>query len=276
MKIAELTRAAQRELEAAGVEDARLTAEVLLAHALGRTATWVRAFQDEDVPAPAQEKFHSAVARRAAHEPLEYITGYKPFCALDIKVTPSVLIPRPETEQLAAEVIKQIKTPSRVLDLCTGSGALACVMACKFPHAEVVAADISEDALAVAKENFAAFGLENVTPVRSDLFKNIDGEFDLILTNPPYIPEGDLPALDAHVRMEPSVALNGGADGLDIIRRIAVIAPGYLKSGGLLAMEFGVNQGAKILPMFQNKNWKTAELKKDIFSLERFLFSLRG
>lgn len=232
-----------------GIEDARLAAEVLLAHVLEckRIDLYARF---EYVPTPDQlAVYRDMVARVRKHEPVAYLVGHKEFYSLEFKVTPEVLIPRPETEILVSEAIahlKQLSRPGRVWDVCTGSGCVAVAIASQVKDAEVLATDISPTAIEVAAENVAAHGLTGrVTCRQADLLElpadcEAWGRLDVLTANPPYVAEGDDVAED--VRREPGVALFAGPDGLAIIRPLLARAPELLVPGGLLAMEFSFTQ----------------------------------
>jgi len=232
------------------IEEPRLSAELLLAHALGATrmALYTRY---EEAPAPAQiEQFRALVKRRKEHEPVAYLTGKAHFYSMELSVSPDVLIPRPDTETLVEHAITAIRpcgAEARLLDLCTGSGcaALAIVKSC--PDVQVTAVDISSPALAIAHKNAQSLGLaDRVTFKQGDLFAALHPgttAFHVITANPPYIPTAQIDSLAPEIaRHEPRLALDGGNDGLQIIKRIVEDAPRYLLPGGLLLMETAFNQ----------------------------------
>lgn len=239
-----LSRAVQ-QLLAAGIEDAPLEARLLFEHCsgMGRTAQVLHGA--DSIDAATQQAFLSLITRRAQRQPLQYLTGSQPFWSFDVHVSPAVLIPRPETEFLLEQVLEACKGQriDRALDLCTGSGAIALVLA-KEVAWRVVASDLSEAALQVAQRNVRQQGFEErIVLVRSDLFSALQPPFDLIVTNPPYIVEGEIDALQPEVALaEPRLALSGGADGLDCIRRIIAATPTALRPGGWLFMEIGADQ----------------------------------
>ena len=244
-RLDDLLSLAARQLGAAGIEDAPLDARLLFEHCsgMGRTAQVLHG--SDAVDATTHQAFLSLVARRAQRQPLQYLTGSQSFWSFDLHVSPAVLIPRPETEFLLEQVLdacigQQIHL---ALDLCTGSGAIALVLA-KELGCQVVASDLSEAALQVARHNIRHQGFaERITPVASDLFSGLQPAFDLIVSNPPYIVEAEIDTLQPEVaRAEPRLALSGGGDGLDSIRRIIVAAPAYLRPGGWLFMEIGADQ----------------------------------
>lgn len=233
MKVAEALRAL----------DAR-EARLLLAAATGFSEASVLAHPERELPAPAEAQFLAFAARRARGEPIAYILGEKEFYGLALAVSPAVLIPRPETELLVELALAC--APTSVLDLGTGSGAIALVLKRQLPHAHVVAVEASAAALAVARRNAAKLGLD-VDFRHGRWFEPVDGErFDLILSNPPYVAEGDPHLAQGDLRFEPRQALVGGADGLDAIREIIRSAPAHLKPGGRLLLEHGLGQDAAI------------------------------
>ena len=225
-------------------------AVMLLSHLLDRPQAWLYAHGEDAVPAAAVAGFRGLVARRAAGEPVAYLLGHRGFWTLDLAVTPDTLIPRPETELLVEQALARLEAaaPARVADLGTGSGAIALAIASERPVAQVVATDRSEAALAVARGNAVANGLEGRVEFRAgDWFAPLAGErFDLVASNPPYIAEGDPHLAEGDLRHEPPAALASGADGLEAIRRIVAAAPGHLRPGGWLLLEHGFDQGPAV------------------------------
>ena len=241
---------ARRRLERAGIEasEAALDADLLARHALGG---WERgrllAAMRDAVPAGFDEAFERLVQRREEREPAAYITGHREFWNIEIEVAPGVLVPRPESEFIVEAVIGRVPDgtgPLRIADVGTGSGCLAVALARGLPAARVTAIDISPVALAVAARNATAHDVAaRVSLVRGDLLDAHDGPFDVIVSNPPYVPSGDVPTLQREVRdFEPVGALDGGPDGLDIIRRLVPEAASRLVDGGWLVFEFGFGQ----------------------------------
>lgn len=266
---------AEEQLQKAGTQQPRAEAEFLLSAVLGLTRTRMLAFADEPVTQPEQEKFWSFIEQKKNGVPVAYITGETDFCSLTLHSDSRALAPRPETEELAqycANLFERGADPD-ILDLCTGSGCIALALAARFPRGRVVAADISPDALHLAAENARLTKLqEHVQFLQSDLFENVSGTFDLIVSNPPYIPTGDLAALSPEVHKEPRLALDGGADGLDIIRRIAQVAADYLNPRGTLALEIGEGEAAAVCALFDGHRWEGG-IKKDFAGIERFVFA---
>jgi release factor glutamine methyltransferase len=247
--------------------------------------------------------FRAQVARRAAGEPPQYITGRTEFMGLDIKVTPATLIPRPETEQLVEEVVELVTGKGnggaevRILDLCTGSGCIAVAVADGLLLATITATDLSEEALEVAKENAEHNGVaERIEFLQGDLFKALERDastghssgfssgfnsndyFDFILSNPPYIASGELNDLQPEVaEHEPRSALDGGPDGLDAIRRIVKEAPKYLKPGGRLIMEIGFGEAEAVKELLKSSGrYADFEIKEDLNGIERMVVAITG
>ena len=221
---------------------------------------------------PSESKrISEIVEQRLNGRPLWYIIGDTEFCNCRIKVDERALIPRPETEMLADITIRSVEDNDKVLDMCTGSGciAVAVAKACKGRGVSVTAADISDAAIMLAKEN-ANLNSVDVNFVVSDLFKNVHGRYNIIVCNPPYIKSTEIPYLQREVREhEPRVALDGGEDGLDFYRRLASEVKSYLTKDGMLIMECGEGQTTEILQIFPRRDY--AIVLKDLAGVERFL-----
>jgi release factor glutamine methyltransferase len=247
-----------------GIESPRLEAELLLAHALACKRIDLLVRYDEEPAAAVKASYRELVQRRADRWPTAYLVGTREFFLLPFVVSPAVLIPRPDTETLLMAALAELKTVDapRVLDLGTGSGILAISVAHKQSTAYVTAADISPDALAIARQNAARHGVAaRVRFVQGDLFTAVpEGEqFDAILSNPPYVTTSEWATLDAEVRdHEPKLALDGGPDGLAFYRRIAVEAPRHLKPGGTLLLEIGDSQADAVTALLTEQPALTA------------------
>ena len=257
------------------VEHARREAEWLLGESLGISRLQVYLNLDRPLSEEERDAIRSALKRRSRHEPLAYILGVQPFRGLRIEVSKDVLIPRPETEQLV-DVIWDRETerrPLSVLDVCTGSGCIACAMAHERKEVRVVATDISRDAAVVARLNAQQLGVDDRIAVRvGNLFDTVDkGEvFDVIVSNPPYV-ASDATLPPSVALYEPPAALYGGENGLDLIRRIIDEAPFYLDQGGLLAIEFGFDQPAEIEELLVRRgHFRDIEIVKDLAGVRRF------
>jgi release factor glutamine methyltransferase len=267
-----------------GVESPRLQVELLLAHVLRMPRmklylNFERPLMDAELGA-----LRGMVKRRSEREPLQHIIGSASFCGLEIAVNRDVLVPRPETELLAEEAWKFLSTlnpqPSTMLDFGTGSGCLALAIAAKCPQVMVHAIDISEPALKVASENALRLGLANrVLFHAGDGFGALPGEarFDLIVSNPPYVPSAQLATLEPEVRdYDPRLALDGGADGLGFYRRLAAEAGLWLEPRGKLMLELGDGQGRGVSELVTERGWTVEAVLKDYSACERILIARRG
>jgi release factor glutamine methyltransferase len=255
-----------------GVDAPRLTAEILLAQAL--SCDRVRLYLDFDKPlaAPELAAFRELVRRRAAGEPTAWLTGRREFLGHAFRVGPGVLVPRPETELVVEAALARLPSGGAALDLCTGSGCIAVSMALARPDARVVATEISPEALGVARENAAALGAV-VELLKGDLFDPIlEGErFDVIVSNPPYVPSGEIPGLSREVRKEPRIALDGGVDGLEVLRRIVSCAPSRLRPEGLLYVEMHESHAGALPALCLAAGFASAEVGRDLAGLPRWV-----
>jgi release factor glutamine methyltransferase len=267
-----LTEAALRLADRSG-PDARAEAEILVAHGLGwdRATLWAR--PEAELPSSAASACRELVRRRAAGEPVAYLTGRRGFWTLDLEVTPAVLIPRPETELLVEQVLAVLPpdAPARVADLGTGSGAIALAIAAERPAWEVVATDASADALRVARRNAARLGLVGVGFRSGDWVDALGpGErFRAIVSNPPYVAEDDPHLAEGDLPWEPRTALVGGPSGLDAIRRLVAAAVAHLVPGGWLLLEHGADQGAAVRGLLALAGLGNVRTARDLAGLER-------
>ncbi len=262
--------------------EARLQAELLLAHALETTRARLLARLDEPAAPELAARYAANVARRAQHEPLAYILGHQEFYGLDLLVDRRVLIPRHETEtliELALHAARRSAVGSPVIiDVGAGSGAIALTLAQQLPHAQLVATDISPDALAVARLNAARLDLQTrVDFVQSDLLERIDGAFDLLVANLPYIPSRRFAELPREVRaFEPRVALDGGADGLAVLRRLLAKLEARAARGAIALLEISEEQGQAAVELAQQALPRAAvTLQQDLEGLDRVI-EIRG
>jgi release factor glutamine methyltransferase len=255
-----------------GVDSPRLTAEVLLARAL--SCDRVRLYLDFDKPLgePELAAYRELVRRRADGEPTAYLVGKREFYGRDFAVDARVLVPRPETELLVEAALAELPRGGRLLDLCTGSGAIGVTVALERPDARVLATDASEDALAVARENASRLGAV-VELVHGDLWAPVRGDarFEVIASNPPYVPTGELAGLAAEVRREPCIALDGGADGLAVLRRIVAGAPERLVPGGALLLEMHERHLDELPGLCLQAGFERAEARRDLAGLPRLV-----
>jgi len=271
--IAEALREASRILEQNGVPEARRDASSLLSFVLGKDRTFLISHAEDPVDDDSLDRLREFVERRAAGEPLQYITGVQDFYGREFRVTPDVLIPRPETE-LLVEAALEVSDGEFICDVGTGSGCIAITLLCERPGARAVAVDKSAAALEIAKFNASKLSVtERVEFVVSDCFEALDrSEFDLIVSNPPYVSESALAGLQREVRdHEPLVALSPGGDGLSVIRRLLTEAPAYLKPNGHLLMEIGFDQGEKVRDLIDESVWSLMEVRPDLQCIPRIV-----
>lgn len=257
----------------AGIPDPSWDSALLLAHLTGRPALNLRLDVDTQLDAATLTRYEALRQRRLQRQPLQYLTGVQSFLGRDFHVDERVLIPRPETEllaELAIAWLRQWEHPI-ALDLCCGSGCIGVSLALEAPCAQVHAADLSADALAVTSHNADALGAE-VALHQGDLFAAVDGwQFDLIISNPPYIPTAECLALQAEVMQEPCMALDGGGDGYDFYRRIAQEAPRYLLPGGVVLLEVGYHQAAAVAALLEANGFHSMAIHKDLQGIDRMV-----
>ncbi|MDR2872344.1 MAG: peptide chain release factor N(5)-glutamine methyltransferase [Xanthomonadaceae bacterium] len=268
-RITEMLRQAAMHLPGNGHHEA----EQLLMHVLRRDRAWLFAHGDERLTVESARRFMELVVRRIAGEPVAYLTGIRGFWTLDLEVTPATLIPRPETEllvELTLAKLPDMRRPWRVADLGTGSGAIALSVAIERPRADVVATDISAQALMLAQQNAERHAVDNVEFRCGDWFAPLVGEhFDLIVSNPPYIAQNDPHLRQGDLRFEPLPALISGADGLDAIRAIAADAAAYLCPDGWLLLEHGWEQGPAVRKLLHAAGLVDVTSVRDLEARER-------
>lgn len=277
MTVLEVLTAATDYLCKQGVESPRLNAEHLLAHVLGKKNR-IELYLEFERPLgePERAPLRDLVRQRAEGRPLQHLLGTVDFLGFTFSTDARALIPRPETEQLV-ELVLASGDFARALDVGTGSGVIALSLALKRPHADVTGSDISQEALALAGENAARHDLANrVHLTESDLLTNISGPVDVIVANLTYIPEADIRDLSREVRHDPVLALAGGADGLDLIRRLVAGVPAVLSPGGLLALEIGHDQSARVCELLQANNFRDISPRRDYQNVERFIIARHG
>ena len=283
MTVLEIIQRSADFLTKKGVESPRLQAELLLAHVL-KLPRMKLYLNFERILAPAEmDTLREMVKRRGQREPLQHIVGSTSFCGFEIAVTRHVLVPRPETEILAELGWGFLSTlnshPATCLDFGTGSGCLAIALAAKCPPARVTALEVSAEALTIARQNLARHGLaERVQLVQGDGFAGLPAgaSIDLIVSNPPYIPSAEIATLEPEVRdFDPRGALDGGPDGLDFMRRLAIEAGAFLATGGRLMLEFGDGQADAARELFARQNWIVDSIREDYSQRARFLIARR-
>ena len=261
-------------LTASGVDDAANDARLLLEYAAHIDRSYYYLHMHEPLQAEAAEVYADLLHHRAEREPLQYLTGEAPFCGLLFHVTPAVLIPRQDTEILVEEAAKRLHPGMRLLDLCTGSG---CVLLSLMNRIEVsgTGSDLSSEALAVAEENAGKLHM-SASWIQSDLFSHIPGQFDMIVSNPPYIASGVIDGLQPEVAQhEPLLALDGGKNGLVLLDRIIREAPAHLHSGGWLLTEIGFDQGDAVRARMLASGYEETEVIKDLEQRDRVVAGRR-
>jgi release factor glutamine methyltransferase len=271
MTITEALAAGTTRLKAHRIESPGLDAALLLAETLGLSREKLIQRGPDPLPEPAGRRFFLLIDRRIAGECVAYILGRKEFRGLDFVVNPAVLVPRPETETLVEAVLAE--APASLLDLCTGSGAVAVALKHECPASEVFASDISAEALETARLNAARLPgtTSPITFIQSDLFDRISRRFHLIAANPPYVKSGDIDGLSPEVRGEPRLALDGGEDGLDLVRAIIGGAPDHLFPGGGLFLEADPRQMPRIGSLLEQRGFLDIQTYRDLSGAERVI-----
>ncbi len=263
-----------------GVEDARLNMEHLLAHVLQCRRLDLYLRFDVTLQEAELAPLRGLLKRRGEGEPLQHLLGTVEFYDSEFVSDHRALVPRPETEHLVHLLVDKFckgAPPARVLDMGTGTGCIGLSLAKKWAQAEVTLADISEDALELARLNAERLKLssQRCRFLRSDLFEKITSEFDLIVSNPPYIPSGELAALSREVKRDPITALDGGASGLEIIDRLILECPPHLSAEGMIALELHYDQAATVSEHLQKRGFRSIETARDLAGIERFVFARR-
>ena len=254
-------------------------AKALLAHVLGRDRAWLAAHRDAPLEPGEARAFDALVRRRAAGEPIAYLTGKREFFGLDLEITPDVLIPRPETELLVELACRWLAPErlARVLDLGCGSGAVALAIAHERPRAFVIGGDVSPRATALARRNAERLSIANVSFVESDWFESISPErFALIVANPPYVASGDPHLKEGDLRFEPEGALVSGADGLDAMRAIVAAAADFLAQGAPLALEHGYDQAKAVRALLTEAGFGGVASERDLAGIDRVSYGVRS
>ena len=269
MKLRACLREAERSLRAHRIDVPELTARVLLAHVLQRDQPWLVSHSEDHVDEKQREEYAGLVRARCEGVPTQYLRGIQEFYGIEIGVTPDVLIPRPETEHLVEAAIRRLLPGHRVVDIGTGSGAVAIAIAKHAPPASVTASDMSAKAIAVARANAQRVGCE-IRFCLGDLgMPFADRHFDIVVSNPPYVPLSEVGSLQRELRHEPSMALFGGEDGLQVVRRLADETPRILKPGGWLLVEIGYRARDAVEGMLDRAEWELPEFLPDLAGIDR-------
>ena len=279
MKIKDILIKANSILKENNIDDANLKVKILLSDLLGKNKEYLMIHDDEAIDAGLSNIFFEKIERLKNHEPLQYVINKQEFMGFDFYVDKNVLIPQPDTENLVEEIIllteslrKNEKTELRILDMCTGSGAIAISISKLIRNCLVYASDISQEALKIAEEN-SSRNQANVLFFESDLFEKISElyKFDIIVSNPPYIESDTINTLSEEVKKEPILALDGGEDGLDFYRKIVRDARKYLNPNGYLAFEIGYNQRIEVEKILEENGYKNIYSRKDLAGNDRIV-----
>jgi len=276
--IAELLRQSRQQLVASS-DSPQLDTEVLLCHVLKKARSHLRAWPQKTLDKPQLTAFNELLQQRVAGQPIAYLTGHREFWSLDLKVNEHTLIPRPETELLIETLLEYYpqNINIKLADLGTGSGAIALAIASERPQWQIIATDIDNNSLELAAENAQQHQLNNIRFLHSNWFEALDEKnFDIIISNPPYIPDTDPHLKQGDIRFEPRRALCSGHDGLDDIRLLAAQAPQYLKTGGLLLVEHGYDQQQQLLDIFTKNHYKNIQQTQDILNQPRLTLGYKN
>ena len=278
MTVLQVLQATTAYFKKHNVENPRLNAEHLLAHVLGRKRIELYLQFESVLTESKLAPLRNLVKRRSEGEPLQHLLGTTEFCGLTFLCDRRAMVPRPETEELVELVESKIESRElRIVDVGTGSGVIALTLAVKFPEAEILAVDISDDALALAQENAARVKLaDRVRFLKSNLLENVEGCFDVIVANLPYISIQDRQSLSREVLHDPEVALFASAQGDELVRELIAQAPSQLRPGGMLALEIGIGQSEALLSTLAEKNYHNISFKNDYSGVKRFLFARYG
>ena len=276
MKYKELYEKGVDMLTGAGIEEAALDARLLLEYACHTNRNDLLVHGDREVEDRQQESYMNFLAQRQEHKPLPYITGEQEFMGLVFEVNSQVLIPRQDTETLVEEVMRQLHDGMSILDMCTGSGCILLSLLHYSNHCTGVGVDLSGEALDVADRNAKRLGIENCSLIQSDLFEAVEGCYDFIVSNPPYIRTKIIPTLMSEVKdYEPYMALDGREDGLFFYRKIAAQAVDYLQKGGFLFFEIGYDQAQEVVEILEKEGFQDVVVVKDLAGLDRVVYGWR-
>jgi release factor glutamine methyltransferase len=278
MTVLEVLQATTAYFKKHNIENPRLNAEHLLAHVLERKRIELYLEFERVLTESELAPLRNLVKHRSEGEPLQHLLGTTEFCGLTFLCDKRAMVPRPETEELVELVESKIENRElRIVDVGTGSGVIALTLAVKFPEAEILAVDISDDALALAQENAARVKLaDRIHFLKSNLLENVEGCFDVIVANLPYISIQDRQSLSREVLHDPEVSLFASAQGDELVRELIAQAPSQLRPGGMLALEIGIGQSEALLSALAEKNYRDISFKNDYSGVKRFLFARYG
>jgi release factor glutamine methyltransferase len=278
MTVLEVLQATTAYFKKHSVENPRLNAEHLLAHVLGRKRIELYLEFERVLTESELAPLRNLVKRRSEGEPLQHLLGTIEFCGLTFLCDKRAMVPRPETEELVELIESRIEErKSRIVDVGTGSGVIALSLAMRFPEAEILGVDVSDDALTLAQENAVRLNLaDRIRFLRSNLLENVDGTFDLVVANLPYISTQDRHTLSREVLHDPAVALFASARGDELLRELIAQAPSRLRPDGMLALEIGIGQSEALLSALAEKNYRDISSKTDYSGVTRFLFARYG
>ncbi len=278
MTVLEVLQATTAYFKKHSVENPRLNAEHLLAHVLGRKRIELYLEFERVLTEPELAPLRDLVKHRREGEPLQHLLGTVEFCGLTFLCDKRAMVPRPETEELVELIESRIENrKSKIVDVGTGSGVIALSLAIKFPEAEILGVDISDDALTLAQENAARLNLaDRIRFLRSNLLENVDGTFDLVVANLPYISTQDRHTLSREVLHDPALALFASARGDELVRELIAQAPSQLRADGILALEIGIGQSEALFSALAEKNYRDIYSKNDYSGVTRFLFARYG
>lgn len=272
MNYRKLYETGKDRLEKAGIQEAALDARLLLEEVCRTDRNTLLVHGDRAVTEEEETQFRIFIERRSTHKPLQQITGWQEFMGLRFSVTEDVLVPRQDTETLVEEVMRYLRDGMEILDVCTGSGCILLSLLRYSNGCRGVGCDISEKALAVAGQNAKELGI-SAQFIQSDLFESIEGRFEYIVSNPPYIRKDMIPTLMEEVRdHEPLIALDGGEDGLDFYRKITREATEHLYSGGMLFFEIGYDQGEAVKLLMEEEGYEEVTVSQDLAGLDRVVY----
>lgn len=275
MKIKEILLKSNNLLKENNIEDFNIKTRLLLSYLLNKNKEYLIIHDEEEIPKEIEGKFFSCLEKLKNNHPIQYIIKKQEFMGFEFFVNENVLIPQPDTEILVEEILMLINEGNKILDLCTGSGAIGISIAKLKENVQIYLSDISEKALEVAKKNSEKLDVKT-NIIKSNLFENINEKFDIIVSNPPYIETEVIKTLHKEVQKEPILALDGGNDGLDFYRQIAKDAKNYLIENGIIALEIGYNQKLAVIKILEKEGYQNIYSKEDYGNNDRIVVARKG